>query len=148
MARFSMEISRRHAAVSRTVQEGKVVPFGAGDLHICWNLQQGMLPMLSREHIAKVHIFTHHPFQIILYLAVSSRLRMGQETRIKYFKSQQLQNKQNRPLGGQQFAVWQEEMSKGKIKFENQSLSGWRENLIFFFFFRSFSTIRLCCLRI
>lgn len=25
-------------------------------------------------------------------------------------------------------------MSKGKIKFENQSLSGWRENLIFFFF--------------
>lgn len=30
--------------------------------------------------------------------------------------------------------VWQEEMNKGKIKFEIQSLSGWREKLIFFFF--------------
>lgn len=43
------------------------------------------------------YIFSpHHPFQIILHLAVSSSPRMGLETRIKYFKSQQLQNKQNR----------------------------------------------------
>lgn len=43
------------------------------------------------------YIFSpHHPFQIILHLAVSSSPRMGLEIRIKYFKSQQLQNKQNR----------------------------------------------------
>ena len=94
----SLDIIRTPALSSQL--EENMVPFSARDLHNCSNLKQKCCPLLSREHTAKVHIFIppSFPDYSLLGCELSSRPRMGLEIRIKYFKSWQFQNKQNRPF--------------------------------------------------
>lgn len=121
-------------------------PFGAGDLTHLFKSITRNVAHCSVGGTQPRYIFSpHYPFQIILHLAVSSRPRMGQETRIKYLKSEQLQNKQNRPSWRVAVCLWFGKKKRVKENKISNPEPQWMERKLIFFF-RSVNTIKLAVL--